>query len=231
MKNILILFALLFFFSFGTYAQTLGKYKPTKYDTIKKVIPPQVYGNARDRKRADSLANLKKMQEADEANQARLKLEAEKRAAEVAEDAKKNELLKKQQEQADLKKKKQNDKAAEKKKKVEKIVPTQTNPRVQEKEYKSEVNNTKSNISNSSKWTLQKCIEYARDNNLQVAEAELNQRMVKLMYEQAKASRLPSVNADGNIGESYGRSIHWVFLLKHSYLAGFKRNIRSNKIN
>ncbi|MBP6625171.1 MAG: hypothetical protein KA198_08365, partial [Chitinophagaceae bacterium] len=205
MKNILVLFSLLFFSCFSANAQTPSKYKPTKFDSVKKVIPPQVYGNAKDRKKADSLANLQKIKEAEALNQAKLKLEAEKKAADAAEEAKRNELLRKKQEQEDLKKK--TEKAVDKKKKTEKVVPVQTNKVIQEREIKSENRNTKSNLSNSSKWTLQKCIEYARDNNLQVAEAELNQRMVKLMYEQAKASRLPSVNADGNIGESYGRSI------------------------
>lgn len=206
MKNILVLFSLLFFCCFSAYAQTPSKYKPTKYDSVKKVIPPQVYGNAKDRKKADSLANLQRIKEAEELKQAQLKLEAEKRAADAAEEAKKNELLRKKQEQEDLKKKKI-DKPVDKKKNTDKVVPVQTDKVIQEREIKSDNRNTKSNLSNSSKWTLQKCIEYARDNNLQVAEAELNQRMVKLMYEQAKASRLPSVNADGSIGESYGRSI------------------------
>jgi hypothetical protein len=35
-----------------SYAQTRGRYIPTRNDTVKKVIPPQVYGNAK----ADSVS-------------------------------------------------------------------------------------------------------------------------------------------------------------------------------
>lgn len=54
---------------------------------------------------------------------------------------------------------------------------------------------------------LNECVEYARLHNLQVKESELNERMAKLNYEQSKASRLPNLNGDINLGESFGRSI------------------------
>jgi outer membrane protein len=63
------------------------------------------------------------------------------------------------------------------------------------------------NTSSSSKWSLQQCIRYAMDHNLQVAASVLNERLSRLVLQQSKSSQLPSLNADGSIGESYGRSI------------------------
>ncbi|GBL35949.1 hypothetical protein EMGBS15_15440 [Filimonas sp.] len=59
----------------------------------------------------------------------------------------------------------------------------------------------------SSKWSLQQCIHYAMDHNLQVAESELNERLARLVLQQSQNSKLPSFNADASLGESYGRSI------------------------
>lgn len=182
----------------STFAQN-GKYKPTKYDTVKKVMPPQVYGRAKDRKKADSIdaamknAALEQQRLQQEAEAARLAAEKRK-----AEEAQKAELLRLENERLAKQKKKKvkKEKVVEEKKET---VPVKTEPTLPIV--------TGSNPGSMAKWTLQRCVEYARDNNLQVAEVELNQRLVKLMYEQSKASRLPSVNADASLGESYGRSI------------------------
>lgn len=56
-------------------------------------------------------------------------------------------------------------------------------------------------------WTLEKCIAYAVENNLQISAAVLNERMANLVYQQSKYSRLPSLNGDASLGDSYGRSI------------------------
>ncbi len=58
-----------------------------------------------------------------------------------------------------------------------------------------------------SPWSLEKCINYAVENNLDLSESELNQRMADLTLEQSKSSRWPSLNADISLGNSYGRSI------------------------
>lgn len=60
---------------------------------------------------------------------------------------------------------------------------------------------------NKGKWSLEKCITYALENNLQLSESELNKRMTELTVSQSKASRWPSLNADFSVGNSYGRSI------------------------
>ncbi len=57
-------------------------------------------------------------------------------------------------------------------------------------------------------WTLARCVRYAMEHNLQISEAELNQRMARLVHQQQKNSRIPSLNADISAGESYGRSIN-----------------------
>ncbi len=56
-------------------------------------------------------------------------------------------------------------------------------------------------------WSLQHCIEYAMDNNLQIAESVINERMARLVWQQQVNNRMPSLNADASVGESYGRSI------------------------
>ena len=56
-------------------------------------------------------------------------------------------------------------------------------------------------------WSLEKCVNYASENNLDLSENELNRRMTDLTYEQSKVSRWPSLNADISLGNSYGRSI------------------------
>ena len=59
----------------------------------------------------------------------------------------------------------------------------------------------------NSKWSLEQCIRYAVENNLELSESELNQRMTELTLAQSKASRWPSLNSDMSLGNSYGRSI------------------------
>lgn len=68
------------------------------------------------------------------------------------------------------------------------------------------VTNNQSNY-DTGVWTLERCIQYARENNLQVSDAELTRRMSELTYEQSKASRYPNLNGDVSLGNSYGRGI------------------------
>lgn len=55
--------------------------------------------------------------------------------------------------------------------------------------------------------TLQQCISYALENNIQIKQSELNSELNKIQYNQSKGNFLPSVNA--NISRSYnsGRTI------------------------
>ena len=56
-------------------------------------------------------------------------------------------------------------------------------------------------------WSLEKCIQYARDNNLTVRQAEASVRTAQLSESQAKAARLPNVSGSLSAGENFGRTI------------------------
>lgn len=56
-------------------------------------------------------------------------------------------------------------------------------------------------------WSLEKCIQYAQDNNLTVKQAEASVRTAQLSESQAKASRLPNVTGSISAGENFGRTI------------------------
>lgn len=58
------------------------------------------------------------------------------------------------------------------------------------------------------KWTLEECIDYARQHNLQVRVSELDLMDSKINTEQSKAARYPSLNAEGSYNYSVGRSIN-----------------------
>jgi len=56
-------------------------------------------------------------------------------------------------------------------------------------------------------WSLERCIQYAKDNNITVKQAQANVRTAMLSEKQAKASRLPNVSANANVGEQFGYTI------------------------
>lgn len=56
-------------------------------------------------------------------------------------------------------------------------------------------------------WTLQRSIRYAVDNNLDIKQSVLNERLAHLQQQQSLLAMLPSVQAGTNVGRSYGRSI------------------------
>lgn len=187
--------------------QKAGKYKPTKYDSVKKVIPPQYYGNARDAKRADSIAKAEILQK-----ELELKEKAEKEALE------KKIAEKKLLDEKNKKNVNKNAPAVNEKKITEKktqpaiitqpvVRPQQQrnivkpNPVVKKKEVYKPEKLTKGI------WTLEDCIAYAKLNNLQVAEAQLNERYAQLLYEESKNSRYPDLNADTRVGRAFGRNI------------------------
>lgn len=57
-----------------------------------------------------------------------------------------------------------------------------------------------------STWTLEKCIGYALNRNIQVRKSELSNERFGLYAEQAKAQRLPSVNASVSQNFNWSRS-------------------------
>jgi len=56
-------------------------------------------------------------------------------------------------------------------------------------------------------WSLERCIKYAQDNNITIKQALANVRTAVLSEKQAKASRLPNLGANVNVGEQFGRTI------------------------
>ncbi|MFZ6008799.1 MAG: TolC family protein [Bacteroidota bacterium] len=56
-------------------------------------------------------------------------------------------------------------------------------------------------------WTLSQCIAYAWQNNISVKRSEYNVEESKVVSQQSDFSRLPSVNAQGSYGYSWGRGL------------------------
>lgn len=56
-------------------------------------------------------------------------------------------------------------------------------------------------------WSLEKCIEYARQNNLSIKLAEATIRDSELLLQLDKGQRLPSINGSFNGGIQFGRTI------------------------
>ncbi len=57
-------------------------------------------------------------------------------------------------------------------------------------------------------WSLEQCIEYARQNNLDVKQSQYNVQLAELTERGSKLSRMPSLNASFNGSANYGRSIN-----------------------
>ncbi len=56
-------------------------------------------------------------------------------------------------------------------------------------------------------WTLDKCIEQAQQNNLQIRQFELDAQMSQTSYSQSKAELLPTVSASGDHSYRLGRAV------------------------
>ena len=56
-------------------------------------------------------------------------------------------------------------------------------------------------------WSLQKCIDYALENNIQIKQQQLNTRYYENQVSQAKSNRLPNLNAQLGNDNSFGRSL------------------------
>jgi len=57
-------------------------------------------------------------------------------------------------------------------------------------------------------WSLQKCINYAMENNIQIKRQALNTDYSKNQVNQAKSDRLPNLNAGASDNYSFGRSLN-----------------------
>lgn len=70
-------------------------------------------------------------------------------------------------------------------------------------------------------WSLQECIDYALENNIQIKQQELNAKYYEIQVDQAKSNRLPNLNAQIGNDNSFGRSL--------TYLNTYK-NVNSSSI-
>lgn len=57
------------------------------------------------------------------------------------------------------------------------------------------------------KWSLEKCIEYALKNNIQIKQQELNSKYSENNLKQSKLSILPNLNGNTSQNYSWGRSV------------------------
>lgn len=57
-------------------------------------------------------------------------------------------------------------------------------------------------------WSLQKCIDYAMENNIQIKRQTLNNNYSQNQVNQAKSDKLPNLNAGASNNFSYGRSLN-----------------------
>ncbi len=57
------------------------------------------------------------------------------------------------------------------------------------------------------KWTLNQCISYAINNNLDMKDYELEEKISVESWRQSKRNMLPSLSASSSVGLSFGRSI------------------------
>ena len=61
--------------------------------------------------------------------------------------------------------------------------------------------------SSQNAWSLQKCIDYALENNIQIKQQQLNTKFYENQVSQAKSNRLPNLNAQFGNDNSFGRSL------------------------
>ncbi|MGE0930211.1 TolC family protein [Peijinzhouia sedimentorum] len=60
---------------------------------------------------------------------------------------------------------------------------------------------------NTKVWTLAEAVEYAKEQNLQIQNAQLNVESAQIGFSQAKANLLPNITSGASSGYRFGRSI------------------------
>jgi len=60
---------------------------------------------------------------------------------------------------------------------------------------------------NSTSWTLEECVSYAQEKNLNLALSYLDQRAALVEAKRTRHSRWPNLNASSNFGYNFGRTI------------------------
>lgn len=62
------------------------------------------------------------------------------------------------------------------------------------------------NTYSQDRWSLLRCIEYARNNNISVKQQDIQAKITELQYTQSKMSLYPTANLSGNVAYSSGRN-------------------------
>ncbi len=81
------------------------------------------------------------------------------------------------------------------------------------------------------KWTLQKCIQYAQDNGLDIKRAELNVQDAVYLEKLAEQERLPNLNGSAGGGLSFGRRIDPFSNLPVTQKLGYNSIALSTNVN
>jgi outer membrane protein len=77
-------------------------------------------------------------------------------------------------------------------------------------------------------WSLEQCIAYAIENNIQLKQQELNVRVNENRYTQSKFAHLPNLNANANHNYNFGRAIDYGSNTVSSDLASTSMSISSS---
>ena len=82
-------------------------------------------------------------------------------------------------------------------------------------------------------WTLQDCIDYARENNLQVHTARLDQQSSEVQFKSAKASRWPSLSFSSSQGFTSGNKYNdnGEFVTESQYTGTYSLNTNVTLFN
>lgn len=73
-----------------------------------------------------------------------------------------------------------------------------------------------STVNSQETWTLERCIEYAQANNIQVKQQELNVKVNEANLLQSKMEALPTLNINGNHSYSFGLVTNYLTNTKES---------------
>jgi len=57
-------------------------------------------------------------------------------------------------------------------------------------------------------WSLQRCVQYAIDNNISIKQDSLTAKLARYTLKQSELSQLPTLSATGSYGKSFGRSVN-----------------------
>lgn len=57
-------------------------------------------------------------------------------------------------------------------------------------------------------WSLQKCVDYALENNIQIKQSKLNTEYNENLLNQSKSNRLPNLNASATHGIYFGQTLY-----------------------